>query len=317
MTKEYQPSVYMIVLNWNGIEHLRYCLPSLVKTDYQNYHILLVDNASTDESIDFVRTNFPIVDIAVNKKNLGWAGGNNVGIKKCMKHKADYILLLNNDILIDPRWIKYAVQTCESDKSIGLLGFDVYGAVEKVPVEKFESASRKFERLAIKNTKDIPGLALFVRRDVFQNVGLIDESYFAYGEDNDFEARVSAAGYKLVEINVPLWHYGEGTSKKIKWKASYLTIRNTLMFAIKNYNFWWILKMIGFVGIMSSLPLMKINRKHSMLRRMRPSWSFVNIWIFIYCLIWNLVRLPTTLRQRREDRTRIMRTRRILSSQVN
>jgi len=75
--KKKYPSVFMVVLNWNGIEHLKYCIPSLLKTNYSNYHILFVDNNSKDGSIEFVRKNYPEIEILANSQNLGWAGGNN------------------------------------------------------------------------------------------------------------------------------------------------------------------------------------------------------------------------------------------------
>lgn len=302
----------MVVLNWKGVEHLKYCIPSLLKTDYSNYHILLVDNNSKDGSIEFVRKNYPEIEILANSQNLGWAGGNNTGIIKGIKAKADYIILLNNDILIDPSWIKFAVETCEADKNIGMLGFEVYGAGEKVPVQVFEKARSRFKKLVVKDTKNIRGLALFVKKEVFENIGLIDEVYFAYGEENDIEFRAKSAGYRLVEINVPLWHYSEGSWGKRKWKASYLAIRNTMRFAIKNYNFFNIIKIIGFVGFMSSFPFKKINRKDANQRRLRPSWSFINFWLFLYCLIWNIIHLPETLILRNKDLKKVRKTRKKL-----
>ena len=302
----------MVVLNWNGVEHLKYCIPSLLKTDYSNYHILLVDNNSKDGSVEFVRKNYPEIEILANSQNLGWAGGNNTGIIKGIKAKADYIILLNNDILINPSWIKFAVETCEADKKIGMLGFDVYGAGEKVPVQVFEKARSRFKKLVVEDTKNIRGLALFVKKEVFENIGLIDKVYFAYGEENDIEFRAKSAGYRLVEINVPLWHYSEGSWGKRKWKASYLAIRNTMRFAIKNYNFFYIIKIIGFVGFMSSFPFKKINQKDANQRRLRPSWSFINFWLFLYCLIWNIIHLPETLILRNKDLKKVRKTRKKL-----
>jgi len=306
------PFVFMVVLNWNGLEHLKYCIPSLLKTDYPNYHILFVDNASKDGSVEFVRKNYPEMEILANPQNLGWSGGNNTGIIKGIKAKADYIILLNNDILIDPPWIKFAVETCESDKEIGMLGFEVYGAGEKVPVKEFEEARKKFKKLIVKNTKSIRGLALFVKREVFENIGLIDEVYFAYGEENDIEFRAGLAGYRLVEINVPLWHYCEGSWGKRRWKASYLAIRNTMRLAIKNYNLFDIIKIIGFVWFISSFPFKKIDREDVHRRRLRPSWSFINFWLFLYCLIWNIIHLPETLILRNKDLKKVRKTRKKL-----
>ena len=118
------PEVCIIILNWNGKELLKDCLSSLLKlTGYPNYKVIVVDNGSTDGSLEYVKKNFPQVDVLPLDKNYGFAKGNNKGIKYALKkYKPRYILLLNNDTKIIQRdWLTKLVETAESDKKIGIV----------------------------------------------------------------------------------------------------------------------------------------------------------------------------------------------------
>jgi hypothetical protein len=82
----------------------------VLRTEYSNYRLLFVDNASSDGSVAFVQSNFPQLEVIVNKRNLGWAGGNKVGIRHALQHGAQWVVLINNDILVDPRWLRDAIK---------------------------------------------------------------------------------------------------------------------------------------------------------------------------------------------------------------
>ena len=120
----YYPSVAIIVITFNGRHHLARCLPSLLKTDYPNFRVILVDNASTDGSAEFVSENFPTVSIVRHPQNFGFAKGNNIAIASCLAEGLDYIFLLNDDTeLLAPTWLAAAIRLCEGNPRVGMVGF--------------------------------------------------------------------------------------------------------------------------------------------------------------------------------------------------
>jgi hypothetical protein len=302
------PFIYLIMLNWNGKQHLEYSIPSVLKTDYPNYQLLIVDNASLDGSVLFVQKNYPQVELIVNQRNLGWAGGNNVGIRYALERHAEWLVLINNDILVDPRWLRDAVKAAGSDIKIGLVGFDVYGEYVKTPREEFYAAQNKYDHVAFGDTEVIFGCALMVRKDVFHTIGLIDEVYFIYNEEEDFEFRARSAGYRMIRTNIPLWHYSEGWAATMPLRSAYLSTRNWLRLNIKtkNYGIWDILMWTKQVFYLSCWPFRRVDRNNAPERRTRPSNIFVNFWILLAAVGWNLLHFRQTLRMRKLDQERIL-----------
>jgi len=313
------PKIYLCVLNWNGKKHLEYCIPSILATEYLNYELIVVDNASVDDSVEFVQTQFPDVRIIQNTCNLAWAGGNNVGIRDALERGFDWIVLLNNDILLDPRWLTEAVFTASTDNNIGLIGFNVFGAFIRTPVEDFYAAQQVYAETEIEDVQNICGCALMVKLEVFRNIGMIDETFFLYGEEEDFEIRAIYAGYRMISINLPVWHYSEGSSKSIPLTSSYYALRNNLRIAIKWHQFGllrairWLLANLRF----SCSPFNKIDPQNAILRRMRPTNNpFINGWIVTKAFIWNLFNWTETIKIRGEEQKRIElhRTNRLLKN---
>ena len=234
-----KPLVYIIIVTWNSREHLEYCLPRVVKTDYPNFRILIVDNNSEDDTVDFVRTNFPDIEVIQNMKNRGYAGGNNDGIRYALAQGAKYICIINPDIKVDSRWIAQAVKAIETSPRIGIVGFRVFGEQRDEPDKdiQFELAKEKWRHLIIEPIPSpivLSGSALFCCSLMFERIGLFDKEFFCYGEESDLEIRARRAGYDILRINIPLWHEGEGSFKRVRLKASYLAIRNTIRYALKN-----------------------------------------------------------------------------------
>jgi len=306
------PLVYVIVLNYNGKDHLEYCLPSLLATEYENYHVVLLDNASTDGSVEYTRRNFPQVMVIQNDQNLGWAGGNNVGIRYALDQGADYIVLQNNDTKVDPRWLSGAVQVCEANPRIGIVGFRMlqeYIQGEDPDGEQFEALSAAWERLEYESTNHVTGAALFVRADVFREIGLIDEAYFAYSEEDDLEKRARRAGYQMVRINVPLWHYNGGFWRKQFLKSSVLALRNNIRCMVKNDTPRSIWRQIVWLFKFVCPPRLEYDVRIPHFRRLRPSNFIVNTAILLYALLWNILFLPATLWARYRDERRIAQVR--------
>ena len=115
------PLTYVVVVNWNRASDTIECLKTLASSDYSNYRLLVVDNGSTDGSPDAIRAVFPAVEVIANEDNLGFARASNVGIEYASQQGADYVLLLNNDTLVNKRLLTELVTVGESDPQIGML----------------------------------------------------------------------------------------------------------------------------------------------------------------------------------------------------
>jgi GT2 family glycosyltransferase len=296
------PSVYVIVLNYNVRQHLEYCLPSILASVYPNFRVLLVDNGSTDDSLQFVRKNFPQIELLLIGKNVGWAGGNNAGIAYAVEHGAAYVALANNDILVHPQWINAAVAAFGAEPDVAFVSGTVFGNVVPAPVEDFQKACAHWEGIKFWRTDEfLSGMALFVDARLFDRIGVIDEAYWAYGEEIDLEIRAKAAGFVRVLTNVPIWHHSSGTFSRYRLRAAFLAIRNGMRLSIKHDRPFKQIKAILRIFYIGCWPFYHGDMRDVTVARLRPRNVIVNFGLDLYCLGWNLLYLRQTLRQRRDD----------------
>src|SRR4030042_3841159 len=193
------PKVYIIILNWNGCNDTIECIESLKSVTYPNFSVVVVDNASSDNSIDVIPRKYRDIAFIEVKKNMGFAGGNNIGIKYALEHGADYILLLNNDTTVEPNFLTELVRTAETDNKVGILGPKIYFYSEPVRIwfggGKLNWLRKKgthLDYLKIDNKnlapekpklkKFITGCCLLIKKDVVKRLGLMSEDYFLYYE---------------------------------------------------------------------------------------------------------------------------------------
>lgn len=304
--EEYGPLVHVIVVNYNGKSHLEYCLPSLLETEYENLEIVVVDNDSSDGSVAYVEKNFPTIKVIEVPENVGWGRGNNIGIEHAERAGAKYVAFANNDIRVHPAWIQAAVDAAEDLPEVGFVGFDVLGARRPEPLDKFEAACDEWSDIDYKKTEEfIDGMALFARVELFEGVGPIDEDFFAYAEETDLEIRAEMAGYQRARTNVPIWHYSSGSWEEYPLKASYLAIRNNLRLAFKHEGVAGILRAIARAYHVGCNPFFGGDRESTIIRRRRPRGIVFNLFLVTYCLLWNVVHLPQTMRARRREHARI------------
>lgn len=203
------PKVSIVILNWNGKQDTVECVESLKKVHYPKYDIILVDNGSFDGSADFLEKQYPYITIIKNKENLGFTGGNNVGIQKALDTGAEYILLLNNDTTVDQNLITGCLVPFLNNQEMGIVGPKVvyYSNPNNVwcagcYYNRFLgrgvmygtfSKKKDFEKEAIVDW--ISFCVVMVKREVFESIGLLDNDFFSSYEDLDFCLRAKKAGY--------------------------------------------------------------------------------------------------------------------------
>lgn len=258
-----QPHVSMVIPHLRGWEILERCLRSLQKCTYSNKEVLVVDNASTDGSIDRAQQTFPWIRVFKNSTNLGYAGGCNRGIREA---RGDYILLLNNDTECDPQSVTRLVAACEADARIAACQpkilsmhdpqkFDYAGAAGGLlDVFGYPFARGRLFFTLERDTHQYDdggdifwasGTATLLRKSALDQVGYLDEAFFAHMEEIDLDWRLHLAGYRVVAVPAAVvYHAGGSTlSPEAPFKL-YLNHRNSLVMLIKNYawpNLLWVM----------------------------------------------------------------------------
>lgn len=247
-----EPKVVITVLNWNRASDTIECVDSLQNLVYPSFEIVVVDNASTDGSVPALEHKFPALKINRNSRNLGYAGGNNVGIRYALDHGADYILLLNNDTVVDKDLVRDLVSVIQREPQAGIVSPTIYDYREPKKVwfagasidwETGESPhaglgerdSGQFNRVI--EVDCVTGCAMMVSRAVFERVGLLDPDYFLYYEDTDLCVRAAKAGFKSYCVQTAkVWHK-ESSSTQANLGSdlhAYYHTRNRLLFLRKH-----------------------------------------------------------------------------------
>ncbi len=247
------PKAFIIVLNWNNWPDTLACLESLKNNDYPNYQVVIVDNGSDEKPSAPPRG----AKIIYNKKNLGFAGGNNVGIKYALEKRADYILLLNNDTIVSQDFLTKLIEVGEKDKKSGLLGPKIYFADEREKIwfaggqvnwlynkgemKGYSEIDRgQYDDPVVQETDYITGCCLLIKRAVIKKIGLMPEDYFLYYEDTDWSLKARRAGFKCSFVSqASIWHKGSKSSLEGSSSYIYYHIRNGLILA-RRYAPWYV-----------------------------------------------------------------------------
>ncbi len=216
------PLVYIVILCYNSERWVEACLTSVLATDYPNFKLVVVDNASTDSSVAEISKFLPRVKLLSNQENLGFVGGNNIGIAQALSQQADYIALLNPDTRVTPGWLAAVVDVGEAESDIGILGVVQYSYHDNTfnSWTQVALATQLAKLTAPPNRAWLPmewveGSCIVVKREVFQRIGLLDPIYLSFYEEIDFCRRAACHGYQTaLAINSRVHHYRGGS-----WRA--------------------------------------------------------------------------------------------------
>jgi len=320
------PKVAIILLNWNSSHYTINCLDSLKRLKYPNYFIILVDNASTDDSFQkikawtidkyklqseyltsistmstircihydttnsvalgnfekdtkhnliYINNNFIIIQ---TNKNLGFAGGNNVGIEYALKKETDYILLLNNDTkIIDGYFLNRMIEYAKNGLKIGVIGPIVYKNNNEIQntllyfpnvISNIRKKIQKMIKIEYTNPKfvdAVSGCCFLVSREAVEEVGLMDENFFLYAEEIEWCYRIRKAGWRIVYLPIKsVLHYGEG-SRDMENKRIHILKRSNLVYTLSKHGFeiqGIVLGVLIFINHLRKIILSKIKICH-------------------------------------------------------
>lgn len=253
MTGDTNPLVSIIILNYNGMQFLKDCFDSVLKSTYSNLEFILVDNNSTDESVAFTRENYSQIKVFETGINGGYSRAYNMSFEIA---KGKYFILLNNDVTVEPDWIEPLVEVAENDDNIGALQPKLVSMIDPSNFE-YAGASGGFMdiygfpflrgRVFTKMEKDYgqyddevrifwaTGAAMFLRASVLKESGNLDEDFVHHMEEIDLCWRLNLVGYKLMAIpKSKIYHYGGATIKPDSYQKMYWNHRNSIFMLYKN-----------------------------------------------------------------------------------
>jgi len=257
--------IFVIVLNWNNKDLTLECLQSLQKIEHpprSKVSILVVDNGSTDGSVKAIKKAFPEVLVLENKKNLGYAEGNNKGMEYALERGADYLLILNNDIEVEKGFLVQLIEVAEKEEKIGLLSPKIYFApgyeLHKKRYRKDEKGKviwyaggiidwdnvlsphrgvdevDKGQYSQVVETDYASGSCMLIKREVLEKIGLFDKKLFMYWEDSDLSQRAKRAGWRVLYVpQAKIWHKVASSSAIGSVLNDYYLTRNRLLFGLR------------------------------------------------------------------------------------
>ena len=294
------PKVAIVILNWNGRNYLEKFLPSVLATDYDNYEVIVSDNGSQDDSVSFIRNNFPKVRLIRLEKNHGFAKGYNLTLQQV---EADYYALINSDIETQPGWLTPIIELLEQDNLNAacqpkLLSYNNRNLFEYAGGAGgwLDSFGYPFARGRIfdvceedKGQYDstervfwVTGAAMVVKSSVFHEVKEFDSYFFAHQEEIDLCWRIQLAGYKLFACPASVvYHVGGGTLPRGNSLKTYLNFRNNQIMLYKNLPWsqkWWKIPFRIFLDLVSAWKGLFIGDGGYFLAILRGHLSFLG-WV--------------------------------------
>lgn len=251
-TLNHPPKISIIILNWNGLDDTVECLESLKRITYSNYEVVVVDNGSEGNDAEALRERFEdYIHLIENDRNYGFAEGNNIGMRYALQSSnPDYVLLLNNDTVVDPGFLSELVQVAESTPSIGIVGPKICfyhepnmiqaagGQISWWTGQESLVGCGQVDRGQFDEMREVDwviGCALLIKHETIKEIGLLHAGYFAYLEETDWCARCGKAGYRVVYApEAKLWHKRRLAVGRIDKLRLYYRTRNKFLFMKRN-----------------------------------------------------------------------------------
>jgi GT2 family glycosyltransferase len=259
-------SVLIVILNWNSPQETLAAVESVLQMDYPNYHLAIIDNGSTDNSVELLsKIEDARVELIRSPENLGFTGGCNLGFKKALQTGADYVWLLNSDAVTEPGTLSSLIRVAEEDNRIGLVS-PLIASLQRPSTFIYASGYFNAQVPSCMTTRDreiasrwavehsdkilLLGTALLVRVDLIRKIGMLDADIFAYWEDSDFSMRSNQAGFRnVVDFTSTVYHSEKFPTDKleeIKPHFWYYIARNEIRFWKKHASLfprikplWW------------------------------------------------------------------------------
>jgi len=273
------PKISIIILTYNGKRHFKECFESLEQLNYpkDKLEVIVVDNASTDGSVEYVKKNFPYIKILQLDKNYGYAGGNNRGSEIV---NGEYIVFLNQDIIVDNDWLIELMKCLRTDTNIKICGSKNLRKGENnvltfggyLTIVGGGTSENILDVPQIKKEKDLVpmgyavGSSLLVEKNVFEHLGGFDEIYFMYNEECDLCWRAWIYGYKVSVLpSAIVWRNADNDSKK-REKFLFHIIKNQLMSVLKNFELHNVIYALLISFLYNSFQIIKyllLRRPHS------------------------------------------------------
>jgi len=213
------PQVVTIVLNYNNLPNTLETLKSACALNYKKNSLLLIENSTEEEIVDKIRSQFPSLNIIENQRNLGYAGGNNVGMRYALEQRADYIFLLNNDVTLEADALSKLIDAMQTDQSCAacqplVTYYDDKDKIWSAGTELFFGYPRLFQKgkhMHRNGTKIPPfglvGCAILFRSEALKEIGLFDESLFLLQEETDWCMRAMKKGFRLIVVTDAIVHH--------------------------------------------------------------------------------------------------------------
>jgi len=271
--------VAILILNWNGKRDTLQTLESVRGLQYEDFEVFVVDNGSTDGSPDTIAKEFPEVHLLPSSKNLGVAGGRNFGLEVILhRSDADYVLILDNDVAVEPRLLHKLVQAAEARANLGIVGPIIYyhsnprriwSAGARIVFREVTAKSRGRNRLlneeraeGVERVDCITGCCMLVKRQVFDAIGHFNQQYFMVGNETDFCYRAAKRGFaSAVVTHAKLWHkVSASTGWGYNPARAYFTGRSTMLFLKEHGRPWHWITTLTFSAL--SLPVAYLRERH-------------------------------------------------------
>ncbi len=309
------PLTSVVIVNYNGRRVLEKCLDSLEKTRYPSYEVIIVDNGSVDGSVQFVTRRIhdnPRIRLIQNSRNVGFPAACNVGVRAS---KAEYVVLLNNDAEVTPRWLGELVKAAKKNGKIGVVGSKLLrmnGLLDSTGIlfnHKLCNGSDRgmgeVDRGQYDDKADVLGVCFasaLLRKALFERIGMLDEKTFLCYDDLDFSIRARLAGYsvRFAATSVVYHHRAASTPRVTPWTLRY-GLRNRFRILLKNYSLPGLIRWGAYSWFFHLIlsPLVNLAKRR-----------FQYAVPYLYAAFWNLLNFPV------KERVGAQRTRVVPDSEI-